>query len=58
MYRISGRKGNYYAAWINELDDDIDNIETFIAEGDGVLIVNEIEDVENFGINPESVEIV
>jgi len=58
MYRISGRKGQHYAKWIDDLYEDFENIEVFVNEGDGVLLVNEIYEVENFGINPDDVEIV
>lgn len=60
MYRIIGRNGVYYAAWMNTIDDpdEIENLENFVSEGDAVLLVNEIEDAKNFGITEDQIEIV
>lgn len=59
MYRVTGRSGKYYALEIESIESDAENIEAYTETGDPVIIVGDIYDLENFGINPdEEVELV
>jgi len=58
MIRIMKLSSKYYGIEF-DLDESnhIDEIKEFVDQGDPILIVNDLEDVENFGIY-ENVEMV
>jgi hypothetical protein len=58
MYRITKLSGKIYAFEIDSVNDDLDNIVEFLESGGAVLIVNELEDVEYFDLDPEEIEVV
>ena len=57
MYKIVGLT-KMYALEIKDVEQMLDQVIEHIESGDPILIVSEIEDVEQFGINSDDVEIV
>ena len=57
MYKIVGLT-KMYALEIKDVEQMLDQVKHHIKFGDPILIVSEIEDVEQFGINSDNVEIV
>ena len=57
MYKIVGLT-KMYALEIKDVEQMLDQVIEHIESGDPILIVSEIEDVEQFGINSDNVEIV
>lgn len=61
MYRITGSYGKYYAVEIAGLRSsrEVEDIEAFVIESaEPVLLVQDIEDAERFGIDADEIEIV
>ena len=58
MIRVTKMSGKWYGIKIFSLMKDHDNIMQFIREGTPVVIVDNLEDVEELGINPAEVEMV
>lgn len=59
MFRVTGRNGQYYAIKIKSIEDDLENLENLIEGSDPVIIVADIYDLENLGIDPdEEVELI
>ena len=58
MYRIVKSSGKVYAYEITSIEDDIENIEEFISSGDVILLCEDFEDLYEFGINKDEIEIV
>lgn len=51
MFRVTVLSGKAYAVQVDDLMDDEDNIEEFVASGDVVLLCEDLEDLEPFGID-------
>jgi hypothetical protein len=58
MYRVVILSGKPYAMKIDEVEDDLENIEGFVAEGSVVILCDDLVELEPLGIDPASVEIV
>ena len=56
MYRVIGRNGKYYALEISSIDED--DIKEFLDGCEPVIICNEIDELDCFGIETDQVEIV
>ena len=60
MYHIMSMSGTFYGVDVSSLDEEDRNkrIEGFTSEGTGVLIVDELHDVDAFGISDLDITIV
>jgi len=59
MIRIVRMSGKYYGFRIGkELISDVSNIQVFVYEGTPVILVDVLDDLKTFGINPADVEMV
>ncbi len=58
MYRVIKIRGKFYGIEIDSIDDDIENIEGFIETGDPVILCDELEDLEIFGIDETEIKMV
>lgn len=60
MYHIVKMSGKLYGADVSELDADdlMERLEGFANEGTPALIVGELDDVADFGIDVEDITIV
>lgn len=62
MFRVTVMSGTPYAVELGDHPDNIksdaDNIHTFASEGNPVIIVDELEELEDFGIDPGDVQVV
>ena len=62
MIRIVKMSGKYYGTEIKfgffNSDDEIEQIEEFVNEGTPVILVNELQDLESLGIDPDDVQMV
>jgi hypothetical protein len=55
MIRITKMSGKIYGKRISSIEDDAENIEIFANEGTPVIIVNSLDDLEVFDIDPSDV---
>lgn len=58
MYRVTISGHKIYAKEIKSVCNASEDIEALIEDGGAVIIVDEIEDLENIGIESEDVEFV
>jgi hypothetical protein len=58
MYRVVMLGGKPYALEISEVEEDSESIEQFVKEGNVVMLCEDLEDLEKYGIEPSEVEIV
>jgi collagenase-like PrtC family protease len=64
MYRITIMSGKFYAVKIDlsntekQTKREIEEIETFTSEGTPIILVNELEDLEELGIDVDDVLMV
>ena len=58
MYRVVKISNKYYGVEIDSVDDDIENMEGFIETGDPVILCDELEDLEIFGIDETEIKMV
>jgi len=62
MFRVTRMSGNYYAMKLADdasaIEDDAENIHQFASEGNPVIIVDELEELEDLGTDPGDVEVV
>jgi len=59
MIRITRMSGHYYGKRVDLTDrDDREDINIFTDEGTPCILVNELEDLENLGIDASEVEMV
>lgn len=60
MYHILIMSGKYYGSNVDQLDDDdlIERLKNFTNEGTPCILVGELEDVHELGIDPDDVQIV
>lgn len=57
MIRIVGMT-KMYGTTISSIEDDLDNIMEFVNNGEPVILVNDIEDLERLDIDPNDVEMI
>jgi hypothetical protein len=58
MYRIVIMSDNIYAIKISDVSGDADNIATLVEESGGVLLVESLDNVEKWGIDKDSINLV
>lgn len=58
MYRVVVLSGKPYAREIDDVRADVVNISQFLDTGDVVILCEDLEDLEPFGIEKDSIEIV
>lgn len=58
MIRITYMSGKYYGVKIHSLMSDLENINVFVDEGTPVILVDDLESLEDSGIDPDDVEMV
>lgn len=60
MYRISKMSDKYYAVCIKGLDNSrtCEDITTLVESGEPVILVDHIEDVEEFEISIDAIEVI
>lgn len=58
MYRVIVLSGKPWALEIDQVEDDLDNIEEFVSSGGVVLLVDDLSDLSEYGIDPDDIEIV
>jgi hypothetical protein len=59
MIRITFMSGRYYGKKISSLNyKELEDINIFVNEGTPVILVDELESLENSGIDPDDVEMV
>lgn len=58
MYRVQKMSSGVFAVKIDSVHLDSENIEIFVTEGTPIIIVDSLDDLEDFGIDPAEVEIV
>lgn len=56
MYQVTGRNGNYYAKEVSDPRDVLADMIAYISSRDVVIYVNQLEDLEDIGIDPSNVE--
>ena len=62
MYRVTKLGGKYFAVKLSEVDlkdenDELDNMQTLVEEGTPVILVEELEELTELGID-DDVEVV
>lgn len=59
MLRVMKMSGKWYGINSDLTDDDeIKNIEVFVSEGTPIILVNDLSDLEDLGIDASEVEMV
>ncbi len=56
MYRVV-KLGRFYAKKV-DFDEDIENIREFVESGDVVILCVELEELEDYGIELEDIEVI
>ena len=51
MYRVIKMGNKWYALKIDSVDDDLENIESLLSAGDSVLLVEDLDYLDEFGID-------
>lgn len=58
MFRIVNMSGKYYGLKITDIDNDIENINSFIEGGEPVILCETLDDLDIFNIDKNNVQIV
>ncbi len=58
MYRVIQLSGQIYALEISSVIGDLDNINQFVEEGEVVMLCDELDSLEKYGINTDEIETV
>lgn len=55
MYRFTWLSNKWQGIWMDDLEDEQENIKEFLCSGESVLLISDLEDLEDLGIDRDEV---